>query len=58
MLNLKQLITYLKTNKIKYFKFFNIIITIPTTSPQFDQLCYIQTKIIQLKHKQILITKF
>ena len=56
-------INYLKSNNIKFFKFFNILISLPTTSPHFDNLyCKDTTKIdfinpITKKYSMILITK-
>jgi len=47
MSNTKQTINYLKTNNIKHFNLLNtLIISFPTTSPQFDNLYCQQTKLI------------
>ncbi len=37
-MQLKKQITYLKNNNIKYFKLFNIIISLPTTSIHYENL--------------------
>ena len=59
-------LNYLKSNKIKYFKVFNYIISFPTTSPQMDFLYFNNTKEISFhnhfkathKYTLILITKY
>jgi hypothetical protein len=64
-MQLKKQITYLKNNNIKYFKLFNIIISLPTTSIHYENLYTKNTKQIEFttpfkKHSYILIliTKF
>lgn len=61
---LQKSITYLKSNNIKYFKLFNILISLPITSPQLDSLYFKNTKKINFtnpftsKYTLILITKY
>ena len=61
---LQKSITYLKSNNIKYFKLFNILISLPITSPQFDFLYFKNTKKINFtnpftsQYILILITKY
>ena len=56
-------ITYLKSNNIKFFKIFNILISLPITSPQFNKLYTKNTTKINFtnpitkKYTLILITK-
>lgn len=60
-MQLKKSITYLKNNNIKYFKLFNILISLPTTSIHYENLYTKNTKQIEFTipyYTLILITKF
>ena len=60
-MQLQKSITYLKTNNIKHFKLFNIIISLPTTSIHYENLYTKNTKQIHLNipsYTLILITKY
>ena len=59
-MQLKKSITYLKNNNIKYFKLFNILISLPTTSIHYENLYTKNTKQIEFSipsYTLILITK-
>ena len=58
-------INYLKSNNIKYFKIFNYLISLPTTSIHYENLYTKNTKQIEFtipfkkySYTLILITKF
>ena len=61
----KKSITYLKNNNIKYFKLFNIIISLPTKSIHYENLYTKNTKQLEFNipfkkysYTLILITKY
>ena len=56
--NKKITLNYLKTNNIKYYKLFNIIISFPKTSIQNENLHCNYTKLYYIFNTTILLHKY
>ena len=56
--NYKITLNYLKNNNIKYFKLLNIIISLPKTSIQNDNVHCTFTKLYYIFNTTILVAKY